>query len=398
MLKLKYIIIFLTIVCVHTSIGHSIETSQGDIDIDKESVETSQGRYDISDSNNDNSNPSDESVEEPVTSSLTTHSSGTYTVSPQGQIRIDKYFKGFAENYDKNENIIIQLRVINGERRNRLENIDIIEEIPEGFELVDAHPDPDYLTPNEIWWHPDYIGKRKYFNYTVRTNKSGKYVFSGTILGATVKDPNGRTFEILQSYNNDIFVNIINKKPEVKLNITPQNISKGWDLNDKSEFIIPLIVTDEDKDVINVHLEDNYKNTNIEIHPKYDILEQDNSSDLNVTKHRFILNSSDYEDSLGIHRFNSVAKDNDESSDTETVEIDIYKTIPHSMQPSTDTMYSIIFGIVGIIIGFITGAKKGGSKRSDQNGDGAASSGLRSPRRAISSVHRHFRRSPKKKS
>ncbi len=190
------------------------------------------------------------------------HSSGSYYVGVQGPaITIEKYTKDFKETYYKNNNITIKLKIINSYKQNRLENAYLYEEIPDGFEFICANPS-NIIDPNKpnsiIWYCGDKIRSSKTYEYTIRTNKSGRHNFGSTMLEATVVDKNGRKNDVIVNSNRPISVLICNNPPKF-LDLNPEppiNVRRelnGYLIGHKHKYIT-VSLTDPDNDTINCEL------------------------------------------------------------------------------------------------------------------------------------------------
>lgn len=288
-----------------------------------------------------------------------THSRGSYYIGPQGQVVIEKYTKRLKEIYDKDENITIRLKIVNCNRRNRLEDVYIREEIPEEFELVSAIPNnyreiPPYesgdkVIPRMIEWRcDDNIGSTRIFDYTVRTNQSGKHLFSSTLLGATVRDYNGRTYEILQTSDNDLFVTIENSHPKIEWITTEERSTcykNGENIN------IKVYVTDRNLEPITCEIySDKHKYVSTDYTPEIVEMLKKPCYSFNFT-----LNDSNYE--VGSNMLNIKASDG-ETESTAELNIEIYrwcKWLPSDITVNSDIIVSNIFNILGFLITGIIG-------------------------------------------
>ena len=185
-------------------------------------------------------------------------SKGSYHIGPLGPpITIDKNTKGLREKYYKNDNITIRLRILNCDLKNTIENVHLWEEIPCQFELVkkdkDDYVDESIKDPNKDpktirWDLKDGIYSSNNLEYTVRTNKSGQYIFNSPLLRAKIKDGSCRSHEILQSNNDYLYITIHNREPIFEKLDYPKEIKLG------SNATINVTVRDLDLDPIKIDI------------------------------------------------------------------------------------------------------------------------------------------------
>ena len=193
--------------------------------------------------------------------STESHSTGSYYVGAQGPaISIEKYTKDFRDIYNKNDNITIKIKIINSNKQNRLKNVYIFEEIPDGFEFVEANP-VNITIPNKpntiIWDCGDGIKSSKTYEFTLKTNVNGKHNFGSTMLEATVVDKNGRKNEVVVNSNRLISIVISNNPPKFSdLNPEPPINIRRTLIGNKPVDIkyINVSLTDPDNDTINCEL------------------------------------------------------------------------------------------------------------------------------------------------
>ncbi len=284
-------------------------------------------------------------------------STKSFYINSQGSaITIEKNIKGLTEKYYKNENITIGLKVLNSNPRNRLEDIYIIEEIPDEFELINVKPD-NYIELNKSgnpriikWGFKNNITKIKNLEYTVSTNKSGKYIFGSTILDAEITDKNGKKYEILQSSENSNVITIYNREPRL---VKVDGLSSFTQCKSNKDIIINLSIFDPDYDLINAYIYKNDGNLAAKSN-KNSTYNFNENLELNCTLISLLLNTSKYKEDLAIHRFTIEVTDG-EDSDSEEYEIDIYNHVPNGWWPSIDTKWSILLSVVFAILGFISG-------------------------------------------
>ncbi len=192
---------------------------------------------------------------------IESHSTGSYYVGSQGPaITIEKYTNNFKDIYRKNENITIKIKIINSNKQNRLEDVHIFEEIPEGFEFIEANPVniTNRKRPNTIMWDcGSEIRSSRTYEFTLRTNKSGKHNFGSTMLEATVVDKNGRKNEVIVNSNRLINIIILNEPPKFSdLNPDPPINIRRTLIGNKPAGVknINVRLTDPDNDTITCEL------------------------------------------------------------------------------------------------------------------------------------------------
>jgi hypothetical protein len=235
--------------------------------------------------------------------STQSRSSGIYWDRELLPVIIDKYTKTY--NFNKNENITIILKVVNLDLDNKLKNIYIREEIPEGFCLVKPKKN---LTDDGtgIKWNCDWIGFTQSFEYILRSNKKGVYNLGRTVLKATRIDNEGRQHEIGAVSDKDLFINIINNKPKIKKidPPSPMLIKIG------SPLLLNVTVEDPDNDTMNCTLKDT--SNEFCINP---ILDKGKNYTWNLAN--YAANYTDY-------IFELEVKDSDEDSALRTIELRKY--------------------------------------------------------------------------
>ncbi|MDF0592059.1 hypothetical protein P0O24_00455 [Methanotrichaceae archaeon M04Ac] len=288
-----------------------------------------------------------------ITIASSSRSKGSYYIGPLGPpITIDKNTKGLREKYYKNDNITIRLRILNCDLKNTIEYVNLQEEIPNQFELVkkdsDTYEDDSEKNPNRDpktirWVFNDGIYSSINLEYTVRTNKSGQFIFNSPLLRANIKDNNGRSHEISQSNNDNLYIAIHNREPSFERLEYPEAIKLGKDAT------INVVVKDFDSDPINVYI---YKKDHTLVGT---FLSKNNGQD--NSSHTYILNQSEL-NNKGVNEFTLVATDH-ESKTQQSIEIEVYNIIKRKYIPTIDTQWIIFLsfasGIPSLLIGIAIG-------------------------------------------
>jgi tetratricopeptide (TPR) repeat protein len=135
-------------------------------------------------------------------------------------IIINKYTKNLKTEYDKRENITIRIRIINCDKRNRIEKAYLQEEIPEGFivvsPVVNSGTNPRIITEEGIqsllWFFDEGLPYRKHVEYTLQGTKMGLHNLVSTVVSTSVLDNIGVTHNIV-SVSEDLTLNIKNDPP-----------------------------------------------------------------------------------------------------------------------------------------------------------------------------------------
>jgi hypothetical protein len=156
----------------------------------------------------------------PSTSSF---SSSRIPIDAQVPIIISKYTKDVKTEYDKRENITIMIRILNCDKRNKIEKADLLEEITEGFIVispaVNNSTNPKIFYDNDgiqylLWNFDEGLPYTKHVEYTLQGTKTGFHNFVSTIVSTSVLDRYGVTHNIV-SVSEDLAINIKNTPPKL---------------------------------------------------------------------------------------------------------------------------------------------------------------------------------------
>lgn len=285
-------------------------------------------------------------IDKTTVSETESHSSSSYYVGSQGPaIIIEKYTQDFKNEYEKNEDITMAIKIVNSNKQNRLENLRINEVIPKGFEFVRATPvnQTNLKKPNTMVWDLESgITSSETLEFTLKTNESGKHNFGSTMLETTVVDKNGRKNDVIIVSDRLINIIVLNNPPKF-LDLIPEppiNIRRSL-IGNKPLGVKYLNVTlmDTDNDPINCELVSssgckpinpmNISNTEIN----------------NTTYYNYSFDISTFES--GSHILKLDASDGDDHKLSQDIKLNVYRIPP---ELSTTLIAILIIVIAGLIV------------------------------------------------
>jgi hypothetical protein len=162
-------------------------------------------------------------------STLNSPSSRIMSSGSEIPIIVSKHTKNSKAEYNKKENITIKIRILNCDKRNKIEIACLKEEIPEGFRVispvVNSDNGPKYYTKDGIHlleWNFDRVIPNFnraiydlcYIEYTIQGDIGGIHNLASTIFSASVLDRKGEIHEIV-STSEDLTLTIKDTPPEL---------------------------------------------------------------------------------------------------------------------------------------------------------------------------------------
>lgn len=188
------------------------------------------------------------------------HSGKILSTGDQVSILINKHIAGIQSEYDKKKNITIRLRIINCNRKNKIEKMIVEEELLDGLEIVNPNNlgDPTLkfnLINNKNnfkiarWTFDKQIPDIKYVEYVLISNKGGLQNLVGAMAIAEIRDHNGIEHEITAT-SNDLTIKINNKPPK----LVNYSLDNPMLLKIGSNLFVNASFTDPENDVIRASL------------------------------------------------------------------------------------------------------------------------------------------------
>jgi hypothetical protein len=151
-------------------------------------------------------------------------SSSRSSIPIVGQIPIiiSKYTKNLKTEYGKKENITIRIRILNCDKRNKIEKAYLLEEIAEGLSVISPvvsnSSNPKIFNDDGIqyllWNFDEGLPNIKHVEYTLQGTKTGLHNFVSTVVSTSVLDRYGVTHDII-SVSEDLTINIKNNPPKL---------------------------------------------------------------------------------------------------------------------------------------------------------------------------------------